>query len=53
MKRKFPYIDTFYQKGPVVIGAMHNLTVGVFEHPEITSTMDVEKWIACTKRILR
>ena len=42
MKRKFPYIDTFHHKGPVFIGAMHNLTVGVFEHLEITSPMDVE-----------
>ena len=42
MKRKFPYIDTFDHNGPVVIGAMHNLTVGVFEHLKITSPMDVK-----------
>ena len=43
VKTKFPYIYTFDHKEPVVISAMRDLTVGVFEHLEIASTMDVKK----------
>ena len=32
VKRKFPYIDTFNHEVPVVISAMRDLTVGVFDH---------------------
>ena len=32
---------------------MHNLTVGVFEHLDITSPMDVDNSLAYTQRILR
>ena len=46
VKRQFPYIDTFDQEEPVVINAMRDLTVGVFEHLDITSPMDVEKRLA-------
>ena len=52
-KRQFPYIDMFDQEGPIVISAMHDLTVGVFEHLEIISLTDVDKRLACTQRILR
>ena len=45
-KRKFPYIDTFNHKGPSVISTMRYLTIGVFEHLKITSTLDVEKMLA-------
>ena len=38
---------------PVVINAMRNLTVGVFEHLEIISPTDVDKGLAYTQRILR
>ena len=42
----------FDHEVPVVISAMRDLTVGVFEHLEITSTMDVGKRLAYTQRIL-
>ena len=32
---------------------MRNITVGVFEHLNITSPMDVDKRLAYTQRILR
>ena len=38
-----PFINTFYHKGSVVIIAMCNLTVNVFEHLDITYPMDVNK----------
>ena len=41
VKRKFPYIDTFDHEGPTVVGALYDLTVGVFEHLEIACPMDV------------
>ena len=53
VKRKFPNIDTFDHEGPVFISAMHDLTVGVFDHLKITSPMDVEKRLAYTQCILR
>ena len=53
VKRQFPYINTFDHEGPVVISAMRNLTVGVFEHLKITSPMYVEKSLSYTQRILR
>ena len=39
-------------EGPVVINAMHDLTVGVFENLEIILPADVDKRIAYTQRIL-
>ena len=53
VKRQFPYIDTFDHEEPVVINAMRDLTVGVFEHLDITSPMDVETNLAYMQRILR
>ena len=53
VKRQFPYINTFDQEGPVVIGAMRDLTSRVFEHLDITSPMDAKKRLAYTQRILR
>ena len=53
VKRKFPYIDMFEHEGPKFISAMRNLTVGVFEHLNITSTIDVYKMLFYTQRILR
>ena len=32
---------TFDHKGPTVVNVMRNLTVGVFEHLSITSSLDV------------
>ena len=43
----------FDHEGPAVISVMHNLTVKVFEHLNITSPMDVKKRLAYTQRILR
>ena len=53
IKRQFTYIDTFDHEGPVVINAMHNLTVGVFENLDIILPVDAEKRIAYTQHILR
>ena len=52
VKRQFLYIDRFYHEGPVVINAMLNLTVGVFEHLEIITPTDVDKRLACTHCII-
>ena len=46
VKKKFPYIDTFDQKEPVVISSMLNITVRVFEQLEIISPMDVKNRLA-------
>ena len=46
-------MDTFDHEGPVSIGAILDVTVGVFEHLEITSPVDVDRRISYTKRILR
>ena len=43
IKRKFLYIDTFKHEGPTVIRTMRNISVRVFEHPEIASGMYVGK----------
>ena len=53
VKRKLPYIGTFNHEGPTVVSAMRNLTVGVFEHLEITSIMDVDQRVAYTQHTLR
>ena len=53
VKRKFPYIDMFDHEGPAVISAIRDLTVGVFEHLDITSPMDVGNRLAYTQSILR
>ena len=51
-KRQFPCINMFNHEGPVVINAMHDLTVRLFEHLKIISPTDMEKRLAYT-RILR
>ena len=43
VKRQFPYIDMFDQEGPVVINAMRDLTVRVFNYLATTSPIDVKK----------
>ena len=43
VKRKFPYIDIFDYEGHAVVNAIHDLTIRVFEHLDITSPMDVDK----------
>ena len=43
VKRKFPFIQALDHQGPAVVHAMRDITVGVFEHLEITYTMDVNK----------
>ena len=53
VKRQFHYINTFDHEGPVVINAMRNLTVRVFEHLDIILPTDVDKSLAYTQRILR
>ena len=51
VKRQFPYINTFNREGPVIIYAMHDLTIGV--HLDIIYPTDVKKILAYTQRILR
>ena len=53
VKRQLPYVDTFGHEGIVVINAMRNLTVKVFEHLEIISPTDVDKRLSYKQRILR
>ena len=53
VKMKFPYIDTFDHERSIVVSAMRNLTVGVFEHLEITSSIDEDQRVAFMQRILR
>ena len=43
----------FDHEGPVVISDMRDKTVGMFEHLDITSPMDVENRLAYMQRILR
>ena len=42
----------FDHEGPAVVNAMHDITIGVFEHPDITSPMDVDQRLAYMQRIL-
>ena len=53
VKRNLPFIYTFDHEVPIVIRAMQNLTVGVFEHLEITYIFDIDLRIKYTERILR
>ena len=53
MKIKFPYIDMFDHEGLAVISEIRILTVGVFEHLEITSKLDLYIRIKYMERILR
>ena len=53
VKRRFPFINMFNHKGPYVISAMRYLTVGVFEHIDITSILDIDIKIKYTEGILR
>ena len=52
-KRNFSFIDMFDHEGPAVINAMRDLTVGAFEHLEITSKLDLYIRIKYMERILR
>ena len=53
VKRKFPYIDTIDHEVSTVVSAMRDLTVGVFEHFDITSLMYIYQMVAYTQCILR
>ena len=53
VKRQFPCINIFGHEGPVVINAVRDLTVKVFDHLEIVSSIDVDKSLFYTQRILR
>ena len=52
VKRKFPYIDTFDHERTAVVNAMRDLTIGVFEHLDIPSHMDMDQRVAYTQRII-
>ena len=41
VKSNFPFINTFNHTGTAVVHAVRKIKVGVFEHLETTSTMDV------------
>ena len=53
VKRQFPYIDTPDHEGLIVINAMRNLTVIVFDHLETILPTDVDKRLAYMQSILR
>ena len=53
VRRNFPYTNTFDHEGPAVVSAIRDLNVGVFEHLEITSPMDIYQRIAYIQRIMR
>ena len=42
VKRELPYIDTFDHEGPVAVSVIHNITIGIFEHLDVTSTKDLD-----------
>ena len=48
----FPYINMFDHEASSIISTIRNLTVGVFEHIEITSIMDVDRSIKYTYSIM-
>ena len=50
---QFHYISMFYHEGPVIISALCDLIVGVFQYLKITSPTDVDKRLAYVQRILR
>ena len=53
VKSKFPFINMFNHQLLTVVHAVCNLTVGVFEHLEITSSMDFGQSIGYTHIIIR
>ena len=52
VKVNFPWIDIFDHERPTVINSMHDLMVGVFEHPYITSKIYLYLRIKYTEQIL-
>ena len=48
IKKNFLCINMFDHQGLAVVRAMNDLTVGVFEHLEITSPMDFDQIIGYT-----
>ena len=52
MKRKFPRINTFDHEGTTMVSAMHDLTVGIFEHLNIMAKTDVDQRVKYTEHIL-
>ena len=53
VKGQFPYIDMFDHERPLVINAIRDLTIGLFDHLEIILPANVDKRLAYTYRILR
>ena len=47
------YIDMFDHEGPALVIIMHDLTSGMFDHLDITSTMEVDQRVSYMQRILR
>ena len=43
VRKKLPPINTFNNQGPTVVNLMRDLTVGIFEHLDITAKTDVDK----------
>ena len=48
----FPHINMFDYEVTTVVSTMRDLTVGVFEHLDIKSNLDIDKRIKYTERIL-
>ena len=53
VKRKLHYINLFDHERPAVVRKMCDLTSRVFEHLDITSTIDVYHSIAYIQRLLK
>ena len=53
IKSNFPWINIFNHEVPVIINAMRDITVGLFEHLEIPPKLDLYLSNKYTNRILR
>ena len=53
VKRKFIFINMFSHEGPAVINSMHDRTVVLFKHLEVTSKLDLNQMIKYMDHILR
>ena len=53
VKNNFPIINKFYHEVNAVIKKMHDITVGLLEHIDITPKLDLDISIKYMERILR
>ena len=53
VKNNFPIINKFYHEVNAAIKKMHDITVGLLEHIDITPKLDLDISIKYMERILR